>query len=298
VPAGETISSPPAGCAAVKGASLSCDVGTIPAGSSLDVHVVLTPAAGVQTLTDTLTLDSDQVQTNDETSTLTATVLPNPAQPSSVNQSIAEPSPTYGEYLRLDRESGTVTAKLPNGQRIDLRNYAIIPVGTTVQTVTGVAKVTAELKSGATTQADFKYGTFTIGQAKTGSGLVDARLSGPLAGCSASQLSTSGSRPAIRKARAFTAAPYLRFGPLTALPRKLKRHRERRLWGHDTGGDYQITGNRGAATVQGTTWEVVDTCTTTTVIVYRDTVKVTGFGNTVPKRATVTAGHRVVLRAG
>ncbi len=307
VPAGETISSPPAGCAAVKGASFSCDVGTIAAGSSLDVHVILTPAAGVQTLTDTLTVNSDQVQLNSASSTLNVTVLPNPQQPSSVNQSIAEPAPTFGEYLRLDRVAGTVTARLPNGQRIDLRNYALIPVGTVVSTSQGQAKLTAALKGGRTTQADFKYGQFKVAQSKA-TGLINAQMNAPLRGCSAQQLSTQlrrGDRvtEASPARDPFTTVsgplgprltPAARLG-LTSTP--AHRRRTRRLWGHDTGGSYQITGNRGAATVQGTIWEVLDTCTTTTVIVYQDSVKVVGFGNTVPKRATVSAGHRVVLRA-
>jgi ferric-dicitrate binding protein FerR (iron transport regulator) len=79
------------------------------------------------------------------------------------------------------------------------------------------------------------------------------------------------------------------------------RHRPttRRLWGHDAkNGNFTITGNRGAATVRGTTWEVVDTCTTTTVSVSQGVVDVTGFGNTKPLHATVRAGQRVVLRAG
>jgi ferric-dicitrate binding protein FerR (iron transport regulator) len=43
---------------------------------------------------------------------------------------------------------------------------------------------------------------------------------------------------------------------------------------------------------------VIDTCTTTTVVVKQGIVAVTGFGHTTPKHATVTAGQRVILRAG
>lgn len=78
-----------------------------------------------------------------------------------------------------------------------------------------------------------------------------------------------------------------------------RRPRFRRLWGNDANnGNFTITGNRGAATVRGTIWEVEDTCTTTKVIVYQGVVDVTGFGKTEPRHATVRAGHRVVLRAG
>jgi hypothetical protein len=176
---------------------------------------------------------------------------------------------------------------------IQLRDFALVPVGTVVQTIAGVVQVTDALpgNSKKTTFAYFKYGRFRIAQARTKGGLLNAVMNGSLAGCSSSQLATSasgGGHTGSDPSGGASLASAARHRPTT-----------RRLWGSDANnGNFTITGNRGAATVRGTIWEVKDTCTTTTVIVDKGVVDVTGFGHTEPGHATVTAGHRVVLRAG
>jgi hypothetical protein len=285
--------SQPAGCPPASGGQFSCSIGDLAPGASDDLHILLQPG-NVQTLTNSVKVSSDQVQTNsaDDTSLLAAAVAANPNEPAGGLASINEPSPTFGQYVLLARESGQVTATLPNGQVIQLANFALVPVGTVVQTTAGVARVTAALPGSAkkTSYANFKFGKFKIGQDRNKGGLVDAVMDGSLAGCSSRQLSTgaTGGSAGVR-------------GPSGGAPlAAIARHRatSRRLWGHDGGGGFTIRGNRGAATVRGTTWEVIDTCTTTTVIVNQGVVAVNAFGDTTPRHATVRAGHRVVLRTG
>ena len=282
------IVSQPAGCPAPKGDQFSCPIGSLASGASEDVHVLLEPSDDAQTLTNTAEVTADQVQTSpgDNMSDFATAVAPNPDSPGAPEPS-NEVTPTFGSFLRLDREAGSVTATLPNGQKIQLQNFALVPVGTIVQTTHGIARVTAALPGRAhkTSHAEFKYGRFKIAQPKGKSGLVDAVMDGSLSGCAAKTLRT-GSKITAAEASA------------SRRHRERRRSRRRRLWGHDSGGHYTISGNRGTATVRGTTWEVIDTCTTTIVRVYKDSVKVTGFGNTVPKHAIVKSGHQVVLRAG
>jgi len=280
------IVSQPAGCPAPVGGQFSCSIGDLASGASEDVHVLLEPDDDAQTLTNSVTVTADQVQsvTGDNTSSLATAVAANPNAPSTPEPA-NEPAPTFGHYVLLSRQAGQVTATLPNGQVIDLRDFALVPVGTVVGTTHGVVRVTDALpgKTKKTTFAYFKYGRFRIAQARTKGGLLNAVMNGSLAGCSSGQLATASAT--VTRAPVAVAAR--------------RRPKTRRLWGSDANtGDFTITGNRGSATVRGTIWEVRDTCTTTTVRVYQGVVDVAGFGNTTPRRATVTAGHRVVLRAG
>jgi uncharacterized repeat protein (TIGR01451 family) len=289
VPQDAELVSQPAGCPAPIGGKLSCLIGSLASGASEDVHVLLEPDDDAQTLTNSVTVTADQIQSvpGDNTSNFATAVTPNPNAPG-VPKPSNEPAPIFGHYVLLSRESGRVTATLPNGQVIELRDFALVPVGTVVQASAGVVRVTDELpgRAARTTYANFKYGRFKIAQARTKGGLLNAVMNGSLAGCSSEQLSTSASR---RRSRGE--------GPVATAARR--RPRFRRLWGNDANnGNFTITGNRGAATVRGTIWEVEDTCTTTKVIVYQGVVDVTGFGKTEPRHATVRAGHRVVLRAG
>lgn len=279
LPTDGKLASQPAGCPAASGGKFVCSIGNLAAGQSEDLHVLLQPG-DVQTLTNSVEADADQIQTTagDNVSAFATAVSPNPNGPGYVIPS--EPAPTFGQFVRIDRESGSVTATLPNGQVIDLKNFALVPVGTVVQTDHGVARVTAAIARNKTTShADFKYGRFKIAQSRSQRGRVNAVMDAPLTGCSGKELRTNVARSGAHHK-----------------PKKSKR-KKRELWGHAHGA-FTITGNRGAATVHGTKWEVIDTCTTTTVKVFSDVVTVVGFGNTKPKHATVTAGHQVTLRAG
>ncbi len=270
--------SQPAGCPPASGGQFRCSVGDLTPGSAQDLHVLLQPG-DVQTLTNSVRLDADQVQTTpgDGSSAFAAAVTPNPS--GGTGGPINQPQPTFGQFVRLDRERGTVTATLPNGQVIQLRNFALVPIGTVVETTGGVARVTAAVPGKRkTSYADFKFGRFRIGQSRIKGGLVDAIMNGSLRACAANELRTSADRA-------------------TAAAKGNRRGRRRSLWGH-AHGRFTITGNRGAATVRGTIWQVIDTCKTTTVVVKQGVVDVTGFGHTKPKHATVRAGHRVTLRAG
>ena len=279
LPSDSTLVSQPSGCPPAAGGQFRCSLGDLAPGAGLDVHILLAPG-NVTTLTNGVEVDSDQVQENagDNVSAFATAVTANPNAPGPPGP-IDQPKPSFGQFIRLDRLSGSVTATLPNGQVIQLKNFALVPVGTQVQATAGVARVTAALpgRTARTSYADFDSGQFKIEQTRTKGGLVNAKLNGSLAGCSARQLRTS------RDAQTASAVR--------------RRPRSRHLWGH-AHGRFTMQGDRGAATVRGTIWEVRDTCTTTIVVVRQGVVDVAGFGHTTPRHATVRAGHRVVLRAG
>ncbi len=299
VPSGETIVSQPAGCPAPTNGTFTCDIGSLASGASEDVQVLLEPA-DVTTLTNAVSLSSDEIQTvsSDATSNFATAVSANPSAPPSSPYSIDEQNPTVGQYLELRRIAGTVTATLPNKQVIHLEDFALVPVGTTVQTTNGIAQVTAALaRAGQTSTASFKYGEFILGQEEADNGLVTATLDGSLSGCPANKAKTKAKAKAKTKATKRNLPEAVAASARKAkTTKKSKGPRKRRLWGHDSGGNFRIKGNLGAATVEGTTWQVTDTCTTTKVVVFEGKVDVTAIKGVTPAHATVTAGHYVTLK--
>ena len=73
-----------------------------------------------------------------------------------------------------------------------------------------------------------------------------------------------------------------------------KRKRKRRLWGSDDGGSFQTHGRDSVATVRGTNWLTVDTCSGTLTRVLEGAVSVRPRGK--GKTVLVKAGQRHFVR--
>lgn len=175
----------------------------------------------------------------------------------------ATPAPTLRQTAVARAVSGRVLVRAPRTSGFTtLAGSAVIPMGYTVDTTAGRARLTTALPAGRGTQtADFYGGRFALSQAR--SGLTTLRLNESL----------SCARPPA--------------APGTA---KLTR----RLWGSGRG-SFRTVGRYSAATVQGTVWLTKDTCSTTTTVVARGRVGVDDFRR--QRHVTVTAPHSYVAPA-
>ncbi len=177
-------------------------------------------------------------------------------------------SPEFGRTTVAAPVSGTVKIKRPGARRyVTLRAESSLPLGTSFDTTAGIVQLTAAADAAGTTRSgQFRAGVFRTGERQ---GLTVLTLTEPLS-CSAS-------------ASLATTKP------------KKKRKKKRSLWG-DATGDFQTAGRHGSATVRGTEWETVDTCTDTTVRVKSGSVRVTN--SATGSETVVTAGGSVTVRPG
>ena len=183
-------------------------------------------------------------------------------------QSSPKPEPEPHKSAVVEPVDGKVTIKLPGSNRfIELKAGQQVPLGTVLNTKAGrVTLVAASNNSGGTAQADFYEGIFKVGQTKGKKPITVLTL--------VEKLDCKGSGKVATAAR--------------------KKRRRRHLWG-DGHGSFRTRGRNSAATVLGTKWMVLDTCTTTVTKVARGRVKVRDFVK--KKTVFVKAGHKYVARA-
>jgi Calx-beta domain len=173
----------------------------------------------------------------------------------------APPAPSAGKSVVLTRVSGTVRVKQPGRAKfVVLRGTASVPLRTTVDTLKGVVRLRSADGTGV-----FYAGSFQIFEPKTappGAGkgrLTDLHLvGGDFASCT----------------RALAG------GHATGKP-------IRRLWGNAKG-RFRTKGRYAAATVRGTVWLTLDTCTESEVSVRKGVVGV----------RDLVLGKTVVVKAG
>jgi hypothetical protein len=193
---------------------------------------------------------------------------PQPLQPlaavSKVEQLAATSAgivPINGDTVAVEPKTGTVRVKLPGEQQFrPLTELETVPVGSTVDTTTGKARITTASAAGDLQSAAFFGSLFKVLQ-RDGRTLSTMRLvggnfdscGGGAAGGAAKQSARSG----------------------------------RHLWGSGKG-NFKTEGNYGAATVQGTIWYVADRCNGTFFKVNRGVVAVRDF--TAQKTVTLEAG--------
>ena len=139
--------------------------------------------------------------------------------------------------------SGKVRVRRPgSSQFVELSGSDGIPLGSTVDTTSGVVEITSVPKAGGTPQsARFYEGVFKVTQVGS---ITNLALTEPLASC------RGGGRAA-------------------ATTKKRKRH----LWG-DGKGSFRTSGTYSSATVRGTKWLVQDSCAGTLTRVVRGSVTV------------------------
>jgi hypothetical protein len=168
------------------------------------------------------------------------------------------PPPVVGKTFNLKLLQGTVLYKVPGARDfVPLTQDVQVPVDTTLDTVNGRVNITAATDSnGATNKSWFYSGIFSVSQAAAANAVTQVALAGPALSCTAS--AAAGAKVTRRK-----------------------------LWG-DGSGRFRTRGQFSAATVRGTKWVVIDTCSATITRVVRGIVAVREF----------RTGKTILLRAG
>jgi hypothetical protein len=180
--------------------------------------------------------------------------------------------PVAGVIVGVQAVQGTVLVKEPGSNTfVKLTGTTEIPVGSEVDTVHGMVRLTAALGGGHMNSSQFYQGIFTILQAKAKNAYTTLRLGG-------------GNFRVCRSGGSARS--------LSAVDRKKKR--VRRLWGNGKG-RFTSRGRYSAATVEGTKWLVQDQCNGTLTRVRRGIVRVRDFRRR--KTVKVRAGQSYLARA-
>ena len=208
--------------------------------------------------------------TPDQPSTLTGPLVPptiTTPPPGPITPMPPAP-PAMGRSAVASVVSGTVLVRLPgSSQLVALGADQNIPLGALVNTTHGVVKMTNAIdRKGHTQSATLWAGSFTTGQARTGRGMTTFRIAG------APRCPTGHGRTARSAAR---KAPV-------------------RLWSNDHHGLYSTRGNNSVATVRGTEWQTVESCSGTRTVVRRGLVSVRELHR--HKSVLVRAGHSYLAK--
>ena len=203
-------------------------------------------------------------------------------------------APVLGKTVNVEVVSGVVFVKPPAGVQlaraarsrsafesrakgigfVPLSQARQIPVGSTLDTTEGVAKLTtATATPGKTQSGDFGAGIFTILQSRTQRGLTNLKIVDVLS--SRKVCATLG-----KKAQA------------------AKRRLSKKVLGFLKGtasGKFTTSGQYSAATVRGTIWSVTNRCDGTLTQVTRGVVSVRDFARR--KTITLRAGQRYLAKA-
>ena len=193
---------------------------------------------------------------------------PQPAPTTTFSLTPATP-PVLGQSVNVSVRTGQVKVKLPGtAGYVAVTALSSIPVGSILDTRDGSITLRSALANGGTQAGIFHGGLFEIRQARTG----------------LTELALRGAPPACPRARTSAAAA-----------RKKKRKPPRRLWGHDSKGDFRTRGGSSVATVRGTIWFVEDRCDGTLTRVSKGSVSV--YDKSRHVTVVVHAGHSYLARA-
>jgi hypothetical protein len=152
----------------------------------------------------------------------------------------ASPRPVTGKRAVVSRVTGKVTVKLPgSGKAVRLTRARAIPMGSTIDAVAGTVKLVTTKGGGKTQFGTFSKGAFAITQSKGSRPLTDLKLVG-------GDFGACGAGAAGRQVHA-------------------ARRTVRRLFGH-AHGRFRTRGRNSTATVRGTKWDTVDTCSGTRTV--------------------------------
>ncbi len=177
--------------------------------------------------------------------------------------------PVIGRAAGLQAVSGVVLVKDAAGGFAPVTGTTIVAIGSTIDTTHGVLDLITALPGGHTQAATIWGGTFSVGQSARDSGnTVLTTAIAPLA-C-----------PKPAKGRASAA--------------RSSGAGKRSLWARDNHGQYSTHGANSVATVLGTEWETLETCSGTVTRVRRGKVRVRDLHR--HRTVTVTAGHSYLAR--
>jgi len=181
--------------------------------------------------------------------------------------------PVIGRAVVADPIAGKVSFRLP-GSASDLPLGSLggqLPVGTKIDARRGTVRLRTAVKGGTQT-GDFWGGRFTVRQAK-GAGVVTIVTDTTPLTCG----------PTIYRGPAEIGAAARSLGTIAA-----KKKPRRILWGKDNKGKFRTQGHDSVATVRGTKWATIETCTGTVTKVVQGAVSV----------RDLTAKRTVLVRAG
>jgi hypothetical protein len=152
-----------------------------------------------------------------------------------------------------------VTVKLPGSSTFTtLSSTANIPVGSTIDALSGTVSLTVTLPDGSSQTGQFYNGVFVFTQ--TAGGTVIATLTGA---------SFTDCPPPTHGVRADAHAASGKKKPTTVI---------RQLWGNGHG-KYTTKGRYGSASVSGTIWVTEDLCDGTLIKAIKDNVIVVSFAH-------------------
>ena len=155
--------------------------------------------------------------------------------------------------------SGTVTVKLPGSSTFTtLSSTANIPVGSTIDALSGTVSLTVTLPDGSSQTGEFYNGEFVFTQSAGGT-VIAALTGGSFADCP----------PPTHGVRAGAHAASGKKKPKTVI---------RQLWGNGHG-EYTTKGRYGSASVSGTIWVTEDLCDGTLIKAIKDNVIVVSFAH-------------------
>jgi hypothetical protein len=172
----------------------------------------------------------------------------------------AAAAPRIGRTVVIAPVSGSVFVTSPMATRTRLRSPTMLPVGSVLDTRTGVARVTFALtRSGETQRTEFQGGQIQLGQTRLGDGTLDARLvGGKFQLCRAGRAARAGGTSSIRHV-------HTRFGNNVRVDGRrasgyggFARAGRSRRRAHAAGADV-------GARVSTASWDTVDTCTGTLI---------------------------------
>ncbi|MFZ1995490.1 MAG: hypothetical protein WAU75_15370 [Solirubrobacteraceae bacterium] len=173
--------------------------------------------------------------------------------------------------------SGRVLVRVPGSSLLQpLHASRNIPMGSLIDADHGTVRVTTALNRAGRTQSAILWGGSFVLHQSAQRGMTTFTLAGRLS-CPAR---TSHADVATMLARA-----HPKKHPHTATPS---------LWAHDNNGQYSTRGNNSVATVRGTWWETVNTCTGTLTRVKKGLVSVRDLRR--HRTVLVRAGHSYLAR--
>jgi len=243
-------------CALASSTTISCNLGTIPAGANATVTVTAhAVASGIAT--NTVTVVADQPAANPGGLRATTTVDVTPA-------------PVYNRTVNLLPISGKVSFRLPNTTSyVPLLTITNVPARTEVNAIAGIAGVvSASNPANAPQTGKFTGARFVVSYRAPIGLKKNAKNNKQLL---VTQLRLSAPLRCPKRTSASSSAP----------------QRTRSLWGNGKG-NFSTSGRFAAATVRGTEWFTKDTCRSTTIRVRHGRVDVYDFLRR--KHVTVTTG--------
>ena len=172
----------------------------------------------------------------------------------------AVPDPVLGKSMDIQVDTGTVRYKAPGAKKFKkLTKVTLVKSGTIIDARRGTVSITSITAGGTLQSADFFKGIFKAIQRKRDRGLTNAQLVG-------------GN---------FKACP----GSTARATKKTKPVRQ--LWANGKG-QFKTTGRYLSAAIRGTAWQMIDTCSGSTVKVTEGSVTVRDF--LLKKTVVVNAG--------